>query len=170
MDVTSYLAMAEGKPYKSFIKTINGKVYVTTLSISDETKTEGVILKGNQRKHEDSAIIDLWNEKQYQVFRKLNAVHIKNGMIVEYVRPDKTEEVRERTMAEWSDEELFTKVLKTQFQSFLKIINTCDNPVLLTRIYTLGVEKEISSKFTDRIVSRISEVQGFEFIPSEVIQ
>lgn len=168
-DVSTYLALAEGKPYKSFIKTINGKVYVTTLDIANETQTVGVILKGNQRAHEDSAIIDLWTEKQYQVFKRLNTNHIKSGTIVEFTRKSEQEEVaREIPMVEWSDEDLLSKVLKQKFLQFQTIIAKADSVVLLHRLLQIAKDNELTSKLTERIIARISELQGTPVKPEEV--
>jgi hypothetical protein len=160
-DFNIYTAMAEGTPYKSFIKTTLGKVYVTTLSEVDEKTTKGVILKGNPKKKEDSCIIDLWTEKQYQVFKRLNSLHIKNGLIIEYTRPVEAVEVKqERTIAEWSDQEIFDDLIRAKFPVFVKTLSGIDQIHVLYRILNIATDEGANAKTVERIKARISEVQG----------
>lgn len=155
--------MASGKPYKSFIKTIFGKVRVITL---DEFDTTGrtireVLLKGSPKKKDEDCIIDLWTERQYLAFKRYNAIHIQKGNIIEYTRPvEAIEEKHERTIAEWSDEELLTNVLKTHFQTFQKVLNSIDLVSVLYRLLSVAQENELSGKLIERVKARISEVQG----------
>jgi hypothetical protein len=168
-EINLFTRMAEGTPFKSYRKTIPAKVRVVIVNPIDETKTAEVILKGNHKKIEDSCVVDLWSAKQYQMFKLLNAYHIKEGTIVEYERPtQKVEEKQERTIAEFSDEELLTNVLKAHFQTFQKTLNSIEQLPVLIRLYDVGVENNVTMKIMERVKARISEVQGSEYVPDSL--
>lgn len=167
-EVNIFTLMATGQPYKSFIKTIVGKVSVTTLNEVDEKSLRVAILKGSPKKHGDDAIIDLWSEKQYQLFKKLNSFHIQSGTIKEYVRPtEQIEGNKERSIAEWTDDEIFKNILSAKFQTFQAAINGIDQVPLLYRLYTIANDRGMKVSTVKRLVARISEVQGMEFIPED---
>jgi hypothetical protein len=161
-NVNVYVAMAEGKPYKSFIKTIYGKVHLVVLSLADETKTVNQILYGNPKDAPDSCIFDVWSEKQYQVFRRLNESHIKAGRIIEYTRKDnKVQE--ERTIPEWSDEELNKNILSVPFMKASKIINGLDEIAVVFRLQKLATDLDKPARLVDLITARLAELQGEEY-------
>lgn len=158
--VNIYVAMAEGKPYKSFIKTIFGKVYVTVLSVEDETKAVGHILYGNPKSKEDSCIWDVWSEKQYQVFKRLNAEHLKRGAIVEYTRPSEDiEETKERSIVEYSDEELLKEVLSVPYMKFQKLVNSMDQLALVYRLHQLATDNDKPGRYVELLSSKLAELQ-----------
>ena len=61
MEVVS--AMAAEKPYKTYKKTILGKVAVKVFNPLTQ-KPEEVIIQGNPAKNESSCYIDVWSEQE----------------------------------------------------------------------------------------------------------
>lgn len=151
-----FSAMSGGKPYKTYIKTILGRVYVTALNMMTGTPTpEGVILKGDPRKKEPGTMFDVWSEQEDYFFRKMNHRHFEQGNLIEFKR---NETPRERTIEEYTDEELKVLINKP----FLALKNTLDkvnSVATLFRIQTLATELEKSDKVIRAIESRLSEVQ-----------
>src|SRR3990167_5569031 len=99
-----FSAMQTGQPYKSYIKTILGKLY---LHVFDPFKNEaiGLILSGNPRnKNNESCIIDTWSEMDDSFLHRMNPKHFAQGTLLEHTRSG-TVKV-ERTIQEFSDEEL----------------------------------------------------------------
>lgn len=157
--------MAGGQPFKSYIKTILGKVYVTVWN-PFENVPEGIILQGDPRKQDESCIIDVFTEQEDYFFRSKNKLHLQTGDVIVYVRK---EEVKERTPEEFSDEEL-KDILSKPFFSIQKLVNDTNSVALLFRIKNLAQEMEKSEKVIQTIEARLAEVQSAEFkgFPSSV--
>jgi hypothetical protein len=149
---------AGGAPFKSYIKTILGRVYVTVWNPFEDIP-EGVILYGDPRKQEESCIVDVFNEQEDYFFRTKNKLHLQTGDVIAFVRK---EEEKERTPEEFSDEEL-KEVLSKPFFSIQKLVNDTVSVALLFRIKNLAQEMEKSEKVISTIEARLSEVQAAEF-------
>ena len=105
-----FSAMVGGKPIKTYKKTILGRVYVTALNMLTGTPTpEGVILEGDPRKNDVSTMFDVFSEQEDYFFKKMNKRHFDAGVLIEFNR---TETHRERTIEEFSDEELKSLINK----------------------------------------------------------
>lgn len=151
-----YSSMVGGKPYKTYIKTILGRVYVTALNMLTGTPSpEGVILDGDPRKKDPNTMIDIWSEQEDYFFRKKNKWHLDQGVLIEYSR---VETPRERTIEEFTDEELRVLINKP-FLALQATLNKTKSVATLFRIQNIASELEKSEKVMRAIESRLSEVQ-----------
>lgn len=157
VDTNLFAAMnGGGKPYKTYKKVILGRVYVTVLNMMTGTPTpEGVILSGDPAKNEPGCLYDVWTEQEDYFFRKMNYRHFDAGEIIEYSR---AEVVRERTIEEFSDDELKAMIAKP-FLALQNTLNKTTSEATLYRILTLAREMDKSEKVIRAIESRLSEVQ-----------
>jgi len=160
MEIQDRNLVSSTKPIKSYIKTILGKVYVTVWD-SFENKPTGLLLEGDPRKAEEGCIIDIMNAEEDNFFRKRNANHLREGAVISYAR---TEAEKERTVEEYSDEEL-TEIINSKFFTLQNVLNNTDSIPVLFRIKNLAQEQEKSSKLIKVIEARIAEVQAEEFKP-----
>ena len=99
-----YSAMIGGKPLKTYIKTILGKVYITVWD-SFENVPVGMLLEGDPRRGDETSIIDIWSEEEDFFFKNKNKVHLTQGNVIAYTRKN---EVKERTVRTslWDDQTL----------------------------------------------------------------
>lgn len=154
-----YSAMTGGVPLKTYIKTILGRVYVTALNMLTGTPTpEGVILDGDPRKKDGACMIDVWSEQEDYFFRKMNKKHFDLGILIEYKR---IETPRERTIEEFTDEELKALISKP-FLALKATLDKTNSVATLFRIQGLATELEKSEKVMRAIESRLSEAQQAE--------
>ena len=162
-----FSAMVGGKPIKTYIKTILGRVYVTTLNMITGTPTpEGVILDGDPKKKEPGAMFDVFSEQEDYFFKKMNKLHFDEGVLIEY---SKTETPTERTIEQFTDEELKALITKP-FLALKNTLNSTKSVATLFRILTLAEEMDKSKKTIDAIKSRLSEAQEAEMpqMPSRI--
>lgn len=150
-------AMATGRPFKSYIKTILGKVNVTVWDMFTNTPV-GLLLEGDPRKKEENSYIDLYSEYEDVFFKRANKRHFEVGNLVEYV---KKEEKRERTLEEFTDEELI-EIINSPFLKLQNALNKTNSVALLFRFEGLATELEKSDKVLSAIRSRLSEAQENE--------
>lgn len=143
-----------GKPYKSYIKTVLGKVYVQVWD-SYVKQPAGVILQGDPRRKEDSCIIDTWNEDEDIYFRRTNKRQFEVGNILAYVR---VEEEKVRTIAEYTDDELLS-LINQKFFAFQHTLTTVESPSILFRMIDVAEKADKSDKITSAIKTRLSEIQ-----------
>lgn len=150
-----FSAMNTGTPYKSYIKTILGKAFVHGWDVFTNTPT-GFILEGDPRKHDEGSIYHVYSEMEDVFFRKMNKKHFSNGVLIEYVAPQ--DEKRERTIEEFTDEEL-KNLINQPFFTLRSALNKTQSEAVLFRFLSLAQELEKSTKVIGEIESRISEVQ-----------
>ena len=163
-----YSAMVGGKAYKTYKKTILGKLYVTALNMLTGTPTpEGVILEGDPRKNESGTLFKVFSEQEDYFFRKMNKRHFDEGRLIEY--NDVGEKPRERTIEEFSDEELKTLINKP-FLALQNTLNKTTSVATLFRIESLARDLDKSEKVMKAIQSRLAEVQegNVKEVPSGV--
>lgn len=152
-----YSAMSGGKVYKTYKKTIPAKLYVTVLNMLTGTPTpEGVMLVGDPRKNDNGAMFDVFSEQEDYFFKKMNKSHFDAGRLVEVSREG--EKPRERTIEEFSDEELRTLINKP-FLALQSTLNKTSSVATLFRIETIARDLEKSEKVMRAIASRLAEVQ-----------
>lgn len=156
-NVKTFSAMQEGSPFKSYIKTILGKVFVTVWDNFAEAPTS-LLLTGDPKNQDEDSILDVWSAKEDLFLRNMNRVHFKNGTLIEYVRPAK---VRERTIEEWSDEEL-VELLSSPFLKIQNKLNSIETVPVVFRILGLARDHNKSEKIIKAIELRLSELQGIE--------
>lgn len=151
-----FSAMIGGNPIKTYKKTILGRVYVTALNMITGTPTpEGVILDGDPRKNEPGSMFDIFSLQEDYFFKKMNKRHFDAGILIEFKR---TETPRERTIEEFSDEELKALIMKPHL-ALLATLNSTKSVATLFRIEALASELGKSEKVMTTIRSRLSEVQ-----------
>lgn len=160
-----FSAMSGGDPFKTYVKTILGKVYVTAWDVFNNQPI-GMILEGDPRKKDATSLIDLWSEKEDVFFRRMNKRHFTDGVLVEYKRAVVTVP-HERTMEEFSDDELKV-IISKPFLALQQALNKTESVAVLFRIQNLASEMEKSEKFMRAIESRLSEVQQVPVAPSSV--
>ncbi len=155
-DRNVFAAMQEGKPYKSYIKKSVGKVLVRILNPFDE-KPEEVILYGNPFTSSDkeSMIVDVWNEKQDVYFKRMNAIHIANGMVVEYARAEATPDKNYNAL---SDEEI-EKILKSKFMVLKHTLEKVTTATAALRFLNLARDLDVSDKYITFIEGKLAELQ-----------
>lgn len=163
-----YGAMMGGTPYKTYKKQILGRVYVTVLNMMTGTPTpEGIILSGDPRKNEPGCFYDVFSPQEEYYFRNKNKFHFDSGVLIEVQRQQ--EVTRERTIEEFSDEELKALINKP-FLALQATLNKTNSVATLYRIETLARDLEKSEKVMKAITSRLSEVQEKDLpkMPSSV--
>jgi hypothetical protein len=150
-----YDAMQENKPFKSYIKTILGKVYINVLDSFTEQPV-GLMLVGDPHKFEESSIINVWNAKEDMFLRTKNQNTFDRGVIVEYTRPtvDQPKSVDEST-----DEEL-ESILELKFLALQSKLNQMRAVGTLRRILNIAENVGKSDKLIRTITARLAEVQG----------
>lgn len=153
-----FSAMHEGKPLKSYIKTILGREFVHVWD-SMTNQPIGVILEGDPRKQDESCIWDVWSEQEDVFFRRMNSKDFASGILIEYKRS--TEEPK-RTIEASTDDEL-RALVNSPFLKLQHAMNSTESIALLFRIKNLAEEADKSEKIMRAIEARISEVQAKEY-------
>ncbi|NMC34389.1 MAG: hypothetical protein GYA36_18345 [Veillonellaceae bacterium] len=156
IDARIFSAMQTGEPYSVYQKTIVGKVYVTILSPFDH-KPQGMILSGMPK--DKTAKVELWSEKEDVFFKRANAKHFELGNIIEVKQQNAKEVVTEKSIEQFSDEEL-SKVLNGTYASFQKTLRKCESEAVVYRLLTMAEEQEKPSKLVDSIKARLAELQS----------
>jgi hypothetical protein len=163
IDARVFSAMQTGVPYKTYIKTVLGKVYVTILEPFSGQPT-GYILEGNPRRNNEGCILKIWSEPQDMFFRTTNKRYFENGTIIDYVAP--VEEEKEKPIESYTDDELKV-VINQKYFALEKTLNNTKNEAVLFRMKTLAKEMEKSEKIVQAITARLSEVQTLKPVPTE---
>jgi hypothetical protein len=157
-----YAAINSKRPMKSYIKTELGKVFVHVLDKYTD-KPVGMLLEGDPRKKDKGCIIDFWSDKEDVFFREANKLHFERGTVIPYTRPE--QEVKERTMEEYSDDEL-KDILTAPFFSLKSALDKTTSVGLVFRFLSLAQELEKSDAYIRAIESKLSELQSVdEFNP-----
>ncbi len=164
MNSSIYSAMQTKTPYKSYIKTVLGKIYVTVLNpFSGEP--EGRIIKGDPRgKGKDLCIIDIWSEMEDAFFTRINKRHLETATLIQYTR--KEEKVEEKSPNDFSDEEL-TTLLNEKFFTLTNKVNKMTSVAPIFRLVTVARELEKSEKIIKYLEGKLSELQLLEYQPEE---
>lgn len=157
-----YSAMNTGNPYKSYKKTIIGKVFVTVLDQFSDTPT-GVILEGDPKKGDMGTVIDVWSEKEDVFFRRMNFNHLNTGTMIPYSRV----EVKEEKKVEQSTDEELKVLLSNKFFALQSKINGIDTIPVLARMLDMARDMGKSEKITKLIEARITEIQNPEPLVTE---
>jgi hypothetical protein len=159
-DLDVYSAMQTGNPYKSYRKTILGKVFVDVWD-NFNNKPKEVGLFGNP----ENAIIDIWSEKENQFFKNINKKLFDDGLVIEV---DRAKLPPQPEVKVYSDEEL-SELLKTKFFKLRSILNNLYNDTTLTRLLDIAREMEASEKTIKTIEARLSELKTAEFTKKDDI-
>lgn len=154
-----YAAMSEGKPLKRYMKTILGKVYVTTLNPFDNGKPQPIELYGQPRPGNSRAVVEIWSTKEDTFFRKVNAAHFKAGNIRLLEEKDIAKVIEEPASPnEISDEEII-EVLNKPFMALKNKLNEFTSSAPVYRFLLAAEELEKSEKIASVIKARLSELE-----------
>jgi hypothetical protein len=148
-----------GKPLRSYIKTILGKVFINTWDSFTE-RPVGLLLEGDPRNNDETCIYDIWSEKEDMYFRKSNKRHFETGTLIPYTRSDAP---REKTFEESDDSELMDLVQKP-FLALRNKLAVTESEAVLFRLLGIAESLDKSDKVTGAIKARISEVQDAPYL------
>jgi len=163
-----FSAMYGGKPFKTYKKTILGKVHINIWD-NFEDKPVMILLEGDPNKNDPDCFINLWSEKDDVFFRKApyNRRHLKEGRIIEIQVEEP--KAQEKTIESSTDEEL-EKLVNSPFLALQNALNKTESEALLFRILNIAHRLEKSDKLVRAIESRLSEVQEQKFANNLVVE
>jgi len=153
-----YSLMQTGKPYKSYIKTVLGKVYVNVWD-SFENKKVGLIIEGNPNSQPEECIIDVWNEQEDVYFKRANKRHFETGFIIAHNRTDAPVE---RSPNDLTDDEL-NNLLNSKFLSLQSGVNKMTSVAPVFRMIEMAKKQEKSEKIIKFLEGKLSELQLREY-------
>jgi len=154
IDAKVFSAMQIGQPYKSYKKTILGKLSVTILNPFNNEVT--VILLEGTSDNPDS-ILDIWTEKEDAFFKRMNRRSLETGRIISFTRKEEPNEVAK--IEQMSDEEI-KDLIKKPFLSLQTILNKTESEAFVYRILTTARAAEKSEKYIAAIEARLGEIQS----------
>ena len=163
IDPTTFANMQLGRPFRSYRKTILGKVYVTMLDPFPPHNPNGYLISGDPKS--DTAIVDTWNEMEDAYFRRTNKRQFELGNLIDYKRPVESDD-KPQPAEQYSDEQL-KDVLSKPFYSLQALVNKTNKVALVTRLLVLSREMNKSEKIVKFLEGRISEIQMAEYGPKE---
>lgn len=155
-DTAVFSAMQTGRPYKTYRKTILGQVFVQVLN-PFSGKPEGIILKGRDR--DETAMVDIWSEKEDVFFKKQNRKQFIGGFVIEYVRPT-VEEISETEKYNTLTDDQLVELLSSKFIAMQNALNKMTSPAPVYRMLKLAQDMEKSDKIVAHIKARLSELQA----------
>lgn len=157
VDPTVFSAMQVGIPYKTYKKTILGRVEVQYLDPFKRLPAS-TILKGDPTKNDEGCFIDVWSEQEDVFFKKANLALIKSGQIIQFDRSKLSGEPEINPYHVMSDEEII-EILNKPFFTLQQALNKITAEAPLVRILELAEKEEKSSKILNIIKGRLAEVQ-----------
>ncbi len=157
VDHSVFSAMQVGIPYKTYKKTILGRVEVRYLDPFNKAPAS-TILKGNPSNNEEGCFIDVWTEQEDVFFKRANSALIESGQIIQFDRSKLSEESKINPYHVMSDEE-YIKILNSPFFTLQQAVNKITAEAPLLRLLALAEQEEKSSKILNVIKGRLAEVQ-----------
>jgi hypothetical protein len=157
-ELSTYSAMQTGNPYRTYKKTVLGRVYVSVIDPFSEQPT-GILLYGDPKRGDESCFIDMWSERDDLFFKKMNKVHFASGYIIESPRPEKVQV--EIPIEQYSDEQL-KGVINLKFLALQAKLNKIESEAVLLRMVDIAENIEKSAAIIRAIKARLSEIQGTE--------
>lgn len=150
-----FSSMDQGKPLKSYKKTILGKLLLKVWDSLNNVQTE-VVFGGDPRKGGE-AVFDVFSEREKVYFERMNVRHFDEGNLIAFTHPEKVEST-EKPFEQYSDTDL-EKIVNSKYLSLTSTLNKINSVPVLFRIKTAAQESEKSDKIIKAIDARISEVQ-----------
>lgn len=151
MELKDVQALQTGKPYKTYRKTILGKVLVVGFNTFTQ-RPEDKILSGNPLN--EDAMFDVYSEMEDVFFRRNNMRHLREGVIIEHI---KAEEVQ-LGIEQMTDEEIRTLV-NSKYLVLQNKLRESSSETFLNRVLDIARQEEKNEKILSHIETRISEVQ-----------
>lgn len=153
-----YKMMQEGKPYKSYRKTILGKLYLNTID-SFSGEKEGVILVGDFAKDKENTVIDVYDEKEDMFLHKANRRHFESGQLIPYTRPEIPTVSEDEKINSLSDDEIIN-LLSSKFLKLQAVVNKFTTVAPVYRMLELAKSNEhTSEKYISFLEGKVSELQ-----------
>lgn len=164
MDPNVIMSMSEGKPYKSYKKTILGKLSIILLDPFSGKPISKLLAGDPNGKDKENTIIDIWNEREELFFKRSNKRHFDLGYLTVHTRkPEDTKAVSEN---EYTDEELET-LINSKFLALQHKVNSMTSIAPIFRLINLARELEKSEKIINFLQSKLSEIQQKEYTAPE---
>lgn len=154
MDRAIYSAMKGGEPYKRYIKTILGMVFVTVLN-PFSGKPEGVNLLGEPDGANARTYVEIWSPKEDIFFQRMNAEHFTAGnlRLLSETLPEAPRSPNDIT----NDE--IDEVLGKKFLALKNKLNQFTAPGPVYRLLRRAEELEKSEKIASAIKARLAELE-----------
>jgi len=167
LGMKDYSLVEEGKPFKSYIKTILGSIWIRVLNPFTQ-EIENILLQGNPKdKDKENCIVDVWSSKEDHFFVKVNKIHLDNGFIIEYNREKQKEKVSEIKNINTISEEELEEIVNSKFFSLQSSLEKMDSIAIVFRMMEKAKELEKSEKIVNVIEARLTELQKKEYEPLE---
>ena len=157
-DYNTYTSTQTGKPFKSYKKTILGKV--SAYVFNSITNTPGAVILEGKDNNSFSATIDTWNPTEDAYFRRMNRRHLETGHLIEFTRPENFEELDVEFMAGASDEEIQTTFTQPWYTFKKAVLPKINSEAVAIRFLTLAKKAEKSESYIRALETRLSEIQG----------
>ena len=162
-DAQTFSAMQTGNPFKTYKKTILGKVYVKIIDPfkADQGVESDVMLHGDPRRNDEGCFVDVWTEKEDVYLRRMNPSHFKEGVLIAYDRTRHPVESDVNPFNVMTDEELF-ELLNSPFFKLQNAYNKMTSPAPVMRLLDMAHQEEKSEKIIRALEGRLSELQKVE--------
>lgn len=151
-------AAIEDTPYKTYKKTILGKVYVVALDPFSGQPT-GYLMYGDPKRNDESCFISVGTREEDNFFRSNNKVHFKKGFLIESTRV--IPEVTDVPVEQFSDEQL-KNVINKKFLALQAWLNKVSSEIVIMRMVDLAVEMDKSAAIIRALEARLSEIQSLD--------
>jgi hypothetical protein len=162
-DAQVFSAMQTGNPFRTYKKTILGKVYVKILDPfrAESGAQADLILSGDPKKNHEGCFIDVWTEKEDVYLRRMNAPHFKEGILIPFDRSKNPAESNVNPYNVMTDEELF-ELLNSPFFKLQNAYNKMTSQAPVLRLLDMAEHEEKSEKIINALRGRLSELQKVE--------
>ena len=163
-DVQTYSAMQIGSPFRTYKKTILGKVYVKILDPfrAEQGVPSDIMLQGDPRRSDEGCFVDVWSEKEDVYLRRMNPSHFKEGVLISYDRTKHPVESDVNPFNVMTDEELF-ELLNSPFFKLQNAYNKMTSQAPVMRLLDMARQEEKSEKIIRALEGRLEELKKVEF-------
>ena len=159
MEVVS--AMSAEKPFKTYKKTILGKVAIKVFNPLVQ-RPEELLLKGDPRKNEKGCFIDVWSEQENVYLKRMNERHMREGILIPFDRGKTPVDEKINKFNVLTDEELYDLV-NSPFFKLRNALNKMTSQAPVLRLITIAEDEEKSEKILKEIRARLAELQELEY-------
>lgn len=160
-----YSAMQTGSPYKTYRKTILGRVYVRYFD-PFLNKPDDKLMSGNPAANEEGCFFDVWSEQEDAFFKRMNANHLKDGVLIPYDRAKQPVTVEVNKYNVMTDEEL-DELLNSPFFTLQSALNKMTSPAPVYRLKVIAEAEEKSKRLIEVIDARLAELEQIELAKEE---
>jgi hypothetical protein len=152
LNIKTVSTLQTGEPYKTYRKTILGKVRILAFNVFTQ-KPEEVLLAGNPL--DTNSMYSVYSEMEDLFFRRNNMRHLKEGTIIAHSVVSDAEEVG----VEQSSDEEIRKAVNSKFAVLQNLLRDTESETFINRVLTIAREEEKSDKIIGFIETRLSEIQ-----------